>query len=204
MTQDFRERGRWLARNLLPHEPLIRARLRRIYVHGLEIDDIIQETYARIASLPSVESIRQPRQYAIQTATSIIIDHVRHSRVISINSTGDLDQLDVVTPEPNPEEQLEFRQEIAEIAKALATLPEKCRETLILRRVEGLSQQETAQRLGISVKTVEKHMARGVLMLMDLFGRGGKFRTHSSKPAEQEYLGDDGQTAKSRDRPSGG
>lgn len=203
MTQDFRERGRWLARNLLPHEPLIRARLKRIYVHGLEIDDIIQETYARIVSLPSLDSIRQPRQYAIQTATSIIIDHVRHSRVISINSTGDLDHLDVVTPEPNPEEHLEFRQEIAEIAKALATLPEKCRETLILRRVEGLSQQETAQRLGISVKTVEKHMARGVLMLMALFGRGGKFRTHSSKPAEQEYLEGDVQTALSRDRPSG-
>jgi RNA polymerase sigma factor (sigma-70 family) len=188
MTQDFRERGRWLARNLLPHESLLRARLKRVYVHGLEIDDIIQETYARIVSLPSLDSIRQPRQYAIQTATSIIIDHVRHSRVISINSTGDLDHLDVVTPEPNPEEQLEFRQEIGEIAKALATLPEKCRETLILRRVEGLTQQETAQRLGISVKTVEKHMARGVLMLMDLFGRGGKSRTHSSKPKEQQRL----------------
>ena len=203
MTQDFRERGRWLARNLLPHEPLIRARLKRVYVHGLEIDDIIQETYARIVSLPSLDSIRQPRQYAIQTATSIIIDHVRHSRVISINSTGNLDQLELATPEPNPEEQLEFRQEIAEIAKALATLPEKCRETLILRRIEGLSQQETAQRLGISVKTVEKHMARGVLVLMELFGRGGKSRTHSSKPAEQEHLEGDGQTALSRDRPSG-
>ena len=153
--------------------------------------------------MPSLDSIGQPRQYAIQTATSIIIDHIRHSRVISINSTGDLDHLDVVTPEPNPEEQLEFRQEIAEIAKALATLPDKCRETLILRRVEGLSQQETAQRLGISVKTVEKHMARGVLILMGLFGRGGKFRTHSSKPAEQECLDGDGQTALSRDRPSG-
>jgi len=192
MGQDFRERGRWLARNLLPYEPILRARLKHVYVHGLEIDDIIQETYARIVSLPSLETIRHPKQYAIQTATSIIIDHVRHSRVISITATGDLDNLDVVTLEPGPEEQLEFRQEIAEIAKALATLPEKCRETLILRRVEGLSQHETAQRLGISIKTVEKHMARGVLMLMDLFGRGGKSRSHASMPAEQERLeGDD-------------
>jgi RNA polymerase sigma-70 factor (ECF subfamily) len=170
----------------------------------LEIDDIIQETYARIVSLPSLDSIRHPRQYAIQTATSIIIDHVRHSRVISINSTGDLDQLDIITPEAGPEEQLVFRQEVAEIARALATLPEKCRETLILRRVEGLSQQQTAQRLGISVKTVEKHMARGVLMLMDLFGRGGKSRIHPSKLPQQERLGDDDQTVTSRDRPSGG
>jgi predicted DNA-binding protein (UPF0251 family) len=52
--------------------------------------------------------------------------------------------------------------------------------------VEGLSQQETALRLGISVKTVEKHMARGVLMLMELFGRGGKMRSRSSKDTKQD------------------
>ena len=191
MAQDFRERGRWLARNVLPHEPLIRARLSRVHVYGLEIDDIIQETYARIVSLSSLESIRYPKQYALQTAASIIIDHVRHSRVISINSTGDMEQLDITSPEAGPEQQLEFREEIAQIAYFLASLPETTRETLILRRVEGLSQQETANRLGISVKTVEKHMARGALMLMELFGRGGKSRTRSSTEAKQDLADDD-------------
>lgn len=191
MTGDLREKGRWLARNVLPHEPMIRARLRRIHVYGLEIDDIIQETYARIVSLPSFGSIRYPKQYAIQTATSIIIDHIRHSRVISIKSNGNLEQLDIATPEAGPEEQLEFREEIAEVARFLARLPHVTRETLILRRVEGLSQQETADRLGISVKTVEKHMARGVLMLMELFGRGGKFRIRSSKDAKPNVIDDD-------------
>ena len=190
MTGDFREKGRWLARNLLPHEPLIRARLRRIHIYGLEIDDIIQETYARIVSLPSFETIRYPKQYAIQTATSIIIDHIRHSRVISIKSSGNLEQLEITSPEAGAEAQLEFREEIAEVARALASLPKTTRETLILRRVEGLSQQETADRLGISVKTVEKHMARGVLTLMELFGRGGKSRTHSSKDTKQDLFGD--------------
>ena len=191
MAGDIREKGRWLARNILPHEPLIRARLRRVHVHGLEIDDIIQETYARIVSLPSFESIRYPRQYAIQTATSIIIDHVRHSRVISIQSSGNLEQLDISAPEAGPEKQLEFREEIAEVARFLASLPQTTRETLILRRVEGLSQQQTADRLGVSVKTVEKHMARGVLMLMELFGRGGKFRVRSSKNIKPDLIDDD-------------
>jgi RNA polymerase sigma factor (sigma-70 family) len=185
MGQDFREKGRWLARNVLPHEPVIRARLARLQLYGLEIDDIIQETYARIVSLSSLDLIRYPRQYAIQVATAIIIDHMRHTRVISISASGSLEQLDVSSPEAGPEKQLEFREEITQVAHFLATLPPITRETLILRRVEGLSQQETARRLGISVKTVEKHMARGVLMLMDLFGRGGKIRSRPSMDREQ-------------------
>jgi RNA polymerase sigma factor (sigma-70 family) len=83
-------------------------------------------------------------------------------------------RLEVCTPEPSPEQQLEFREEIALVAQSLAQLPERTREVLILRRVEGLSQQETADRLHISIKTVEKHMALGVAALMTWFGRGGK------------------------------
>jgi RNA polymerase sigma-70 factor (ECF subfamily) len=138
--------------------------------------------YARIVSQPSLEAIKYPRQYAFQTATAIVIDHLRRSRVISINAAGSLDQLEISAPEASPEQQLEFREEIAAVAQLLALLPERTREVLIMRRVEGLSQQETADKLGISVKTVEKHMAQGVAALMALFGRGGKSSPQPSTP----------------------
>jgi RNA polymerase sigma factor (sigma-70 family) len=182
MGLDVQKRARWLAAHILPYEPIVRARLRRMFVYGLELDDIIQEMYARVVSLPSLESIKYPCQYAIQTATAIIIDHVRRSRVISISTVGNLDQLEVYAPEASPEEQLEFREEIAEVAKALALLPERTREVLILRRIEGFSQKDTAKRLGISVKTVEKHMSQGVAALMTHFGRGGKTSLRPSTP----------------------
>jgi len=181
MGLDFRERGRWLARNVLPHEPLIRARLRPIYVQDLDIDDVIQEMYARILSVAALETIRYPLQYAILTAKSIIIDHIRHSKVVSIISSGSLEQLNIAFPEVNAEERMEFQEEIQDIANALAQLPTACRETLILRRIEGLSQRETAQRLKISEKTVEKHMARAVWMLIKLFGHGGKSKVGTSR-----------------------
>lgn len=182
MEIDFQEKARWLARHILPYEPMLRARLRRMFIHGMEVDDVVQEMYARIVSQPSLEAIKYPRQYAFQTATAIMIDHLRRSRVISINAAGNLDQLEISTPEATPEQQLEFREEIAAVAQLLALLPERTREVLILRRVEGLSQQETAQRLGISIKTVEKHMSQGVAALMALFGRGGKTVPHPSTP----------------------
>ncbi|MDR3527449.1 MAG: sigma-70 family RNA polymerase sigma factor [Rhizomicrobium sp.] len=190
MSQDLRERGRWLARNVLPHEALIRAKLRTVSVYGLDIEDIVQEMYARILSAPSLDAIRYPRQYAIQTARAIIIDHVRHSRVISITSSGSLETLDAVMPEANTEERLEFQGEILAVADALAQLPEMCRETLILRRMEGLSQKEVAQRLKISEKTVEKHMANGVRLLIKIFGRGGKSRVRTSNTKEDVCIED--------------
>jgi RNA polymerase sigma factor (sigma-70 family) len=182
MEINFQEKARWLARHILPYEPMLRSRLRRMFIHGMEVDDVIQEMYARIVSQPSLEAIKYPRQYAFHTATAIVIDHLRRSRVISINAAGNLDHLEISAPDASPEQQLEFREEIAAVAQLLALLPERTREVLILRRVEGLSQQETAQRLGISIKTVEKHMSQGVAALMALFGRGGKTSPHPSTP----------------------
>jgi len=197
MSQDVRERARWLARNVLPHEALIRARLAAVCSFDLDIEDVIQEMYARILMVPTMETIRYPRQYALQTAKSIIIDHMRHSQVVSITSSGSLETIDVSLPEANSEERLEFQGEILAVAEAMAQLPKMCRETLILRRVEGLSQREVAGRLKISEKTVEKHMAQGVRMLIKIFGRGGKSRSHTSNGqsevrSEEDVVGKSG------------
>jgi RNA polymerase sigma-70 factor (ECF subfamily) len=191
MLPDFRNRGRWLAKNVLPHEPLIRAKLKNACLYDLDIEDVIQEMYARFLKLPALDTIRYPRQYALLVARGIIVDHVRHSRVVSITSTGELDQLEVPELEPNSEERLEFRQEVQIVTEALEQLPKLCREVLLLRRVEGLSQREVAQQLQISEKTVEKHMANGVRLLIQMFGRGGKPRRNTSDIAEPVTSEDD-------------
>jgi len=192
MSLNIRERAHWLARNVLPHEPLIRARLRKVYVADLDIDDVIQEMYTRILSVPNMDLIRYPRQYAIQTAKAIIIDHLRRSQVIAIDSCGSLEQFDAAMPETSVEERLEFRDEIQEVANVLAQLPKVCQETLILRRVEGLSQKEAAQRLGVSEKKAEYYLARGALLLVNSFGRGGKTRSRSSKIIGECVSSEDG------------
>lgn len=184
MSQNFREQGRWLARNVLPHEALIRAKLRDMCLYDLDVEDVIQEMYAKFLALPSLESIRYPKQYALLTARAIVIDHIRHSRVVSITSSGNLELLEIPEPDASSDERIEYQQEIRAVTAALEQLPKICRETLILRRVEGLSQKEVARRLKISEKTVEKHMANGVRLLIKLFGRGGKPRANTSTTQE--------------------
>jgi RNA polymerase sigma-70 factor (ECF subfamily) len=181
MENRIRERAVWIARNVLPHEPAIRAWLQRNRVQDLEVDDIVQEMYARIVSLESFESIQNAKQYAFRVAHSVVVDHTRRSRIVSIYSVGNVEDLGLADGEASPEEKVTFREEIARVVEAVSTLPVRTREVLMMRRVAGFSQRETAARLAVTEKTVEKHMARGVLMLMTQFGRGGKTSSQSSR-----------------------
>jgi RNA polymerase sigma-70 factor (ECF subfamily) len=102
-------------------------------------------------------------------------------------------------PEATTEERLEFQGEIQEVAEALAQLPVACRETLILRRIEGLSQKETARRLKVSEKAVEKYMGRGLWMLAEVFGRGGKTRVRTSNSRSSQEVRSEDESVKPGD-----
>ncbi len=161
-TQD---RARWLACQVLPHEQDLRAWLRRRRVDGLEVDDIVQETYAVLAALRSVDHILSPRTYAFQTARSVILRTLRRAKVARIDPVGDIEKLDRAVDLPSPEHQVSTRMELRRVADLIATLPVKCREAFTLRRLEGLSQRDVARRMGISESTVEKHISRALRTL---------------------------------------
>src|SRR2546430_11771164 len=65
------------------------------------------------------------------------------------------------------------------LAEAIDLLPPKCREAVWMRRVDDLSQREVAMRLGITQKTVEKHVMKGMKLLATLL-----FRNESQRAAE--------------------
>lgn len=171
MRAPSNERACWLVRYVIPHERAIRSWLRR-RTHALEIDDVIQEMYARLASLEDVAGIRHPRQYAMQAAISIAFSQARHARIVPMLSLEDFEGSWLASPEPSPERALNSQEELRDLEKALQTLPYLCRTVFLLRRVEGLSQKDVADRLCISVKTVEKHMSKSVQFLIRAYGRG--------------------------------
>lgn len=183
-----RDRSVWLARHVLPHEPALRAWLRRRRVDGLETDDIVQETYAVLAALGSVEHIESPRAYAFQTAQSVILRHLRRARVVRIDALGDLEMLNTPLEEPTPEHQAAARQELRRVSALIEALPSKCREAFTLRKLEGLSQREVAGRMGISESTVEKHIGRALRSLMDAMKNGGNATLGASEAQDQSDL----------------
>jgi RNA polymerase sigma factor (sigma-70 family) len=177
----MRARAAWLGRHVIPHEPALRNWLRRRQVQGLDIDDVVQEVYARLVALPTTDHIEHPKTYAFQVASSVISNHARRLKVVPIESVGAFDELDLPADEPSPEKIAADRDELRRLARTLASLPARVAEVFQLRRVEGLSQHEVALRLGIAESTVEKHMARGVVLMADWFKTGGSDRAPPSK-----------------------
>ncbi len=186
MTRVCEERAVWLARQVLPHEPALRAWLTRWRLQDLLVDDVVQEAYAVLAARESVDDIRNPRNYLFQTARSIILMHLRRSRVVSIRAVEDMERIAAPAEEPTPEQQVSDREELHQLARAIADLPEMGRQALTLRIIDGLSQREVGERMGISENAAQKHIARSIHLLMDLFGRGGNAGPGASRSLSNE------------------
>lgn len=178
-------RADWLARYILPHEPLLRAWLGRQSWPGIDTDDLVQESYAVLASLAQVDHIDNPRAYLFRTAHSLALQQVRRARIVSIQAVADLEGLEVAAEAPLQDRVLSDRQELQRLADAIAALPARCGEVFRLRKVDGLSQRAVAQALGLSESTVEKHMGKAVRQLMDSLGRGGNRVSGASGQGER-------------------
>lgn len=180
MTLATHERAIWLARHALPHEAALRAWLARRPLAGLEVDDIVQETYAILASLESVDHILNGRTYMFEVAKSVVMRALRRSRIVAFEALAEAEGMEPPSEAPSPETVAADRQELTRIAALIAGLPAKCREAFTLRKVHGLSQREVAQRMGVSENTVEKHVGKGIGILMNALGRGGNVRFKAS------------------------
>lgn len=167
-------RAAWLARYVIPHELTLRQRLRSYRFPGLDIDDVVQEMYAILAALESVSHIRDPRQYAYRTACSIILSQMKRSRTVPIIPVADIKELAGKSDEPSPEAIVSDRERLRDVENALKQLPSRVYDVFMLRRIEGLSQREAAQRLGISENIVEKCMVQALQLLVIALRNSGK------------------------------
>ena len=162
-----------MATNLLPHEPALRAWLGRRVKPPLEVDDIVQETYAVFGALETVEHIRSPRNYMFQTAYSLLLAQIRRAAVVPFESLSDLEGMEFASDRPSPEEDAAARHELRRVKALIDSLPPRQREAFALLKIEGLPQKEIARRMGVSLGTVEKHLAKAVSTLIVSMGNGG-------------------------------
>ncbi len=191
------ERNAWLAKEILVHERALRGYLSRFFKDVADVEDVIQETYARLLSLSDSAStaVRNWHAFLFTSARNVALDRVRRARVVSLDTLAEMDRANVLDQAPAADEALNARQELALLLNTIASLPDRCREVLTLRKLYGLSQREIAQRLAISESTVEKHVAYGVRLCAErMFAE----RAEGKKPDAEKSAS--GRTGKSDER----
>lgn len=166
---DVTERSKlvaWVVSYVMPHEPAVRGWLRSRMIAEEDIDDLIQEAYAKFAALKSVQHIERTDAFFFQTVRNLLIDQVRHSRVVRLDVVSDIESLPVHSDAPSPERILQTRIELERLSKVVRGLPERCRRIFTMRKIEGMSQKEIAAALGVTESIVENDCVKGLRSVM--------------------------------------
>jgi len=158
----------WFIREVLPLETTLMLFLRQNCRNKDEIADLRQDVYMRVyeAALKQIPEFAKP--FVLTTARNLLIDRVRQERVIPIEMVTDLEALGVASDQAGPDRVVLARDALRRLQAALDQLPPRCRQAMILRKVEGLSRREIALRMDIAEFTVNRHLTEGMRALADI------------------------------------
>lgn len=135
-----------------------------------EAVDVVHEAFARFASLSqrSRAAFVRPDSYLYRICINLFRDRQRHW---ASQERHRAEQAIVGESAHDPIHQLEARDTLHRLESAMLRLKPKTREIFLARRLDGMSYGEIAGRTGLSIKAIEKHMAKAVAQIDRLMER---------------------------------
>jgi RNA polymerase sigma factor (sigma-70 family) len=130
-----------------------------------DAEDAVQESMAKLMRYRESEPPSAWKQLLYRIAVNVAHDQYRVALSHHSKDHVALDGLEIATGEQTPEQRALYEQQVARLSRAIAELPPKCQRVYLLKRVHGMSHAQIAQRCGISVKMVEKHLATALVQL---------------------------------------
>lgn len=115
-----------------------------------EAEDAVQELFLKLWSgRDALDGIRAPKGYGIRVLRNLCLDRIRRSRKM---------ETPAVLPEPEwpgrQDEAVDEKERLAKVLDAIKSLPDRQREVLTLRTLDGLSYEEIAERTGMNQLTL--------------------------------------------------
>ncbi len=170
MPQDPELAG-WFVEHVLPHEAMLRAWLRSRFPTQRDVDDIVQEAFARILQARETTALESPKAFLFATARNLVLGRLRRQRVSGESVLAEIDAEGVLDETADVPDEVARAQELQLLTQAIQSLPTRCRQIITLRKIYGLSQKDVAAQLGISEHTVEAQGTIGLRKLAEYFER---------------------------------
>jgi RNA polymerase sigma-70 factor (ECF subfamily) len=139
----------------------------RYFRRPQEIEDIVQEAFVRVLEAQNSRKIQVDDAYMYRTTRNLALNTLKKSETRLTDTVGDLLSETVLLESISLEDEFESRERFQLFCSAVRQLPRKCQRVFILRKVYGLSLKEIAERMDISVKTVEVHMTKAIVRCTD-------------------------------------
>jgi len=149
----------------LENELALKRFLRRFIKSREGADDLAQEAFLRAFAAESEHSIASPKAFLFKVAKNLALNQLARQATAATEPLGDFEDQAVLedSSQAAVDDAVDGRERLRMLARAIAALPPQCAKVFILRKMQGLSQKEIAARLNISVRTVENHVALGLV-----------------------------------------
>lgn len=140
----------------------------RLGANQADAEDIAQESFLSLVRYRDVEPPGSWRPLLFRIALNAWNDRRRRQQTrsdLTWLSLQDVGTEQVASSDVPHEKRVSDQQELTLIRDTILQLPERCRQVYLLNRIEGMSYSEIARHCGISVKAVEKHIAKALATL---------------------------------------
>jgi len=144
------------------HGDEVRAYLRRRLDSPEDAEDLAQEAFLRVQRSGRMDELENPRAYLLRTAKNLLRDRFRRDSLGVFDTGREVTDDGFAHPAPSPERTASARQDLDALALAVAGLSPKVRQALILHKFHHYSYKRVAAIMGISPRTVEKHLAKAI------------------------------------------
>ena len=125
-----------------------------------DVDDVVQEAFLRAYKAEGGADIRQPKSYLFRVAKHVALGQIRQKVTRPTDYIEDSDPSSILTEEWTLEDEVLAQERLGIHCAAVASLPPRRRKVYLMRKVYGMAQKDIAENLGITISTVEAHLAK--------------------------------------------
>lgn len=134
------------------------------------IDDLMQEAFLRLQIYCRDRPVHNTEAFLVRTVLNLTAEQGRRAKSNPVTLNESVMEI-VIDPSPPPDELYLRQKKIQRMNAGIQRLNPRPREVLLMHRLDGMSHAQIAERLGISVSMVEKHVARASFFLRDWMAR---------------------------------
>lgn len=127
-----------------------------------QAEDLLQQTFLRVLQRANWAAVNNPRAYLKTTARHVLADYYRSRNARNHNAFVEFDDGRHVDETWSPGRSADSDDELRQLAAAIETLSGPVQKAFVLSRVYGHTYAEIGQLMGLSPRTVEKHVAKGL------------------------------------------
>ena len=151
----------------------LQSYLSRFFHSTHDIEDVLHDAYIRAVEAEKVNQIQSPKAFLYKVCKNLALNRCNNAAQKLTHYIEDFEELYVLDNTVSLDNQIEQETRFVLFCDAVKLLPPQCRNVFVLKKVYGFSSKEIAKRLSIDVSTVDKHLAKGMVICRNHLERKG-------------------------------